>query len=229
MRIWTVDDVMTREVVAVLPTARYRELVDLVTGHQFSAVPVVDEARRVVGVVSEADLLCKVEFAGDERHRLFESRHLRGERARALGATAAELMSAPPIVVTAGTAVAAAARTMDDERVKQLPVVDEANRLVGIVTRGDLLKIHLRTDGEIRTDVVAGVLNAVFPDEAESVGVEVTEGVVTLSGRVMRRSVAELMVTLIHQVAGVVRVADRVAFEYDDRPDVVVPGLRDIV
>jgi CBS domain-containing protein len=229
MRIWTVDDVMTREVVTVPPTARYRELVDLVTGHHFSAVPVVDEARRVVGVVSEADLLCKVEFAGDERHRLFESRHVRGERTRALGATAAELMSAPPIVVTAGTAVAAAARTMDDERVKRLPVVDEANRLVGIVTRSDLLKIHLRTDGEIRTDVVDGVLKAVFPDEAESIDVEVTGGVTTLSGRVMRRSVADLMVILSQQVAGVVRVADRVAFEYDDRPDVVVPRRHDIV
>jgi CBS domain-containing protein len=221
MRIWTVDDVMTREVVSVPRTASYREMVDLLVGHHFSAVPVVDEKGRVVGVVSEADLLCKIEYAGTGRPRLFESRRQRGERAKADSATAAELMSQPPIVAPAGTTVAAAARTMDRENVKRLPVIDDDLRLVGVVTRSDLLKIHLRTDDEIRSDVVAGVLGAFFPTEAGAVTVEVAGGVVTLTGRVMRWSTENLLVRLTRQVAGVVRVADRLGFEFDDRPDVI--------
>ncbi|MEV0895375.1 CBS domain-containing protein [Actinoplanes sp. NPDC049802] len=216
MRTWTVDDVMTREVVAVPPETGYRELVDLLIGRQISAVPVVDADRRVVGVVSEADLLYKIEIDG--RGRLFEGRRRRGQRAKAFAATADHLMSAPPIVVRQGTVLAAAARVMESQHVKRLPVVDDRDRLCGIVTRGDLLRIHLRGDDEIRADVVSGVLGAFFPDEAASVTVGVADGVVTLTGRVGRCSTAELMVRLTRQVAGVVRVADRLGFEFDDRP-----------
>lgn len=136
MRTWTVGDVMTKAVVSVAETATYRDVVDLIIERRCSAVPVVDDELRVLGVISETDLLRKIEYAGEEEPRIFERRARRGERAKATARTAAGLMSGPPIVAMTGTTVAAAARRMDAEQVKRLPVVDDFGRLVGIVSRG---------------------------------------------------------------------------------------------
>ncbi|MFC7530097.1 CBS domain-containing protein [Actinoplanes sp. GCM10030250] len=217
MKTWTVDDVMTKAVVSVAATASYRELVDLLTARHFSAVPVVDDFQRVTGVVSEADLLRKIEYAGDEEPRLFETRHRRGARAKALARTAGELMSCPPALTFAGTSIAAAARTMDAEHVKRLPVVDDLGRLVGIVTRGDLLKAHLRPDDEIRADVLSALRAPLLGDEVEPVEAEVNRGVVTLTGRVGRWSTTDRSMRFTRQVAGVVHVIDRLEFDVDDR------------
>jgi CBS-domain-containing membrane protein len=110
MKTWTVDDVMTRPVVTAGRTASYRNLVDLLIQERLSALPVVDDTRRVIGVISEADLLRKIEYAGDEEPRIFDGRRRREDRRRALGTTAADLMSAPPVTVPTGTSIAAAAR-----------------------------------------------------------------------------------------------------------------------
>ncbi|GGK77022.1 CBS domain-containing protein [Mangrovihabitans endophyticus] len=216
MKNWTVDDVMTKKVVSVPQTASYREVVDLLVGRRISAVPVVDEFQHVTGVVSEADLLRKIEYAGDDEPRLFERRRRRGERAKALAGTAAELMSSPPVVTRAGTPIAAAARAMDAEQVKRLPVVDDRGLLIGIVTRGDLLKVHLRPDEEIRADIVSGVLGKFRAEDVGPVTVAVDDGVVTMAGRVARRSAADLAVRLARQVSGVVRVIDEIEFDFDD-------------
>ncbi|GIF25521.1 CBS domain-containing protein [Actinoplanes tereljensis] len=223
MRTWKVDDVMTQAVVSVELTASYRSLVDLLIAHRFSAVPVVDAFQRVQGVVSEADLLRKIEYAGEESPRLFDNRRRRGERAKARAGTAADLMSSPPVLALVGTSLAAAARLMDAEHVKRLPVVDDLGRLVGIVTRGDVLKVHLRPDDEIRTDVVNGVVAVFLAEEAENVTVEVTGGVVTLTGRVGRWSTADMADRLTRQVAGVVEVRDNLEFDFDDR-QLLTPG-----
>jgi CBS-domain-containing membrane protein len=217
MKTWTVDDVMTEAVVSVEENASYRSLVDLLIGRRFSAVPVVDESQRVTGVVSEADLLRKIEYAGSEEPRLFEGRRRRGERAKARAATAAELMSSPPVVALTGTPLAAAARLMDTEQVKRLPVVDDLGRLVGIVSRGDLLKVHLRPDDEIQRDVTDGVLTPLLAEAAEAVIVTVTGGVVTLAGKVPTWTMAEMTVRLTRQVAGVVTVTDALKSDVDDR------------
>ncbi|WP_041832296.1 CBS domain-containing protein [Actinoplanes sp. N902-109] len=216
MRTWTVDDVMTKAVVSVPQTASYREVVDLLIERHFSAVPVVDDFQRVTGVVSEADLLRKIEYAGAEQPRLFEGRRRRGQRAKALAGTAADLMSSPAVSAPAGTPVAAAARLMDDEDVKRLPVIDDLGRLVGIVTRGDLLKVHLRPDEDLEADIRTGVL-VLLGDEAGSVSAAVDGGVVTLTGRVDRWSSADLAARLIRQIPGVVQVVDEVTFAFDDR------------
>lgn len=209
---------MTTAVVSVEPAATYRFVVDVLIGHRFSAVPVVDEQHRVAGVVSETDLLRKIEYAGQEEPRLFEGRRRRGDRAKALAGTAADLMSSPPVVVRAGTPIAAAARLMDAERVKRLPVVDDRGRLLGIVSRGDLLKVHLRPDDEIRTDVMAGLRGE------PAVSVQVTGGVVTLTGQVDRWSTADLTVRHTRQVAGVVAVTDKLEYVFDDR-NAYGPGI----
>jgi CBS domain-containing protein len=217
MKSWTVDDVMTRVVVSVEETAGYRDVVDLLIGRRISAVPVVDAFERVTGVVSESDLLRKIEYAGDEAPRLFEGRRRRGERGKALAGTVAELMNAPAVTVAAEATVADAARLMDGENVKRLPVVDGLDRLIGIVTRGDLLKVHLRPDDDIREEIEAVVRD-------EEVNAEVSGGVATLQGRVAVASTAEEMVRLTRQVPGVVQVADHIRYDFDDR-SVIATGL----
>jgi CBS domain-containing protein len=217
MKKWTVDDVMTAAVVTVGPETPYRAVVDLLVSHRFSAVPVVDAFRRVTGMVSEADLLRKIEYAGDEQPRLFESRRHRGERGKATAQTAGDLMSAPAVAVLAGTSIAAAARLMDKHGVKRLPVVDDLGRLVGIVSRGDLLKTHLRPDDQIRADIEDGVLPGLLADQSRTVQVRVSEGVVTLTGAVDRWSTTDLADRLTRQVAGVVDVVNTLSYDYDDR------------
>lgn len=215
MKNWHVDDVMTNVVITVAEDAPYRAIVDLLIRHRLSAVPVIDDFRRVTGVVSEADLLCKIEYAGEEQPRLFESRRRRGERIKAAARTAADLMSSPAVTAMEGTPIAAAARLMDQEGVKRLPIVDDLGRLVGIVSRGDLLKVHLRPDDDIRHDVEEGVLRVYAADDT-AVVVTVQNGLVTLTGRVDRRSTVEIVTRLTRQVAGVVGVVDKLEFDYDD-------------
>ncbi|MEU4428936.1 CBS domain-containing protein [Actinoplanes sp. NPDC024001] len=217
MKNWTVDDVMTTAVVSVDTSATYRDVVDLLTRHRFSAVPVVDAFQHVVGVVSEADLLRKIEYAGDETPRLFESRRRRGERAKAGSRTAADLMSKPPVTVLSRTSIAAAARLMDTEDVKRLPVTDDLGRLIGIVSRGDLLKVHLRPDDEILADVENEVIKPLLVEDSANVAVAVVNGVVTLSGEVDRASSADIATRSALRVPGVVDVNSTLEFAHDDR------------
>jgi CBS domain-containing protein len=224
MKKWVVDDVMTAAVVSVPADAPYRSVVDLLVSQRFSAVPVVDVFGRVTGMVSEADLLRKIEYAGDEQPRVFDGRRRRGERAKATARTAEQLMSSPAVAVRNGTAIAAAARLMDKEGVKRLPVIDDLGRLIGIVSRGDLLKTHLRSDDEIRADVEDGVLREFLVEECRSVQITVSGGVVTLTGGVDRWSTTQMAERLTRQVPGVVDVVSRLTYQFDDR-DATVVGL----
>lgn len=216
MKSRNVDDVMTTTVIGVHESAPYRELVDLLVRHRVSAVPVVDAAHRVIGVVSEADLLRKIEYAGDEEPRLFDRRRRRRDRTTAAGRTAADLMSRPPVVALRGTTIAAAARLMDAERVKRLPVVDDLGRLLGIVSRADLLKVHLRADEEVLADLMENVLQLFLADGSSKVIAAVVDGVVTLDGHVDRWSSADLVVRLTRQVPGVVDVTSHLVYDFDD-------------
>ncbi|MDW3847773.1 CBS domain-containing protein [Micromonospora sp. BRA006-A] len=219
MRTWQVQDVMTRDVASVREGTEYREIVDVLTGRHVTAAPVVDETGRVLGVVSEADLMYKVEFLGQPRERrILPDRHRREARAKAGATLAADLMTAPPVTITPDATIVEAARLMDARGVKRLPVVNDLGRLVGIVTRGDLLKVHLRPDAGIRRDVVEEVLWRSLGVRDGVVDVTVGRGVVTLTGQVERRSTAQLAVRLAGQVSGVVEVVDALGYAIDDAP-----------
>jgi CBS domain-containing protein len=219
MTTWQVGDVMSTDVVTVEEDTPYRRIVDVLTGRRISAVPVLDHGGHVVGVVSEADLLYKVERAGEpHERRVFESRRHRAARVKADAALARDLMTAPAVTAYADTPLVAAARTMDRAHVKRLPVIDDLGRPVGIVTRGDLLKVHLRPDADIRRDVVQQVLHGVLLLAEGAVRVEVDDGVVRLAGRVEHRSAAETAVRLAGQVSGVVQVVGELGYETDDTP-----------
>ncbi|MGC4892583.1 CBS domain-containing protein [Micromonospora sp. DT31] len=217
MRTWQVTDVMTRSVAAVGEQTPYREIVDLLVRERISGVPVVDSFRRVLGVISEADLLHKVEWSGHpDQRRVFEGRRRRTAREKADALVAQDLMTAPAVTTHERATLAATARLMDREAVKRLPVLDDLGRLAGIVTRGDLLRVHLRTDAEIREDVVHEVLRRVLSVRDGLVTVQVRAGEVTMDGRLDRRSAVELAGRLAGQVAGVVAVHNTIGYDVDD-------------
>jgi CBS-domain-containing membrane protein len=215
MRRWTVEDVMTRDVAVVGPDTSYREVVDVLIGRRVSAAPVVDVTGRVLGVVSEADLLHKVEAVGEDQHRRIV-RASRRAAAKAHAATAADLMSVPAVTVGRETSVVAAARRLEAEHVKRMPVVDAQGQLLGIVSRRDLLRMHTRSDADIRADVIDDVLRRSLWIDPETMRVTVEHGTVTLAGRVGSRSVAGLALKLTAEVAGVVAVTDELTWEFDD-------------
>jgi CBS domain-containing protein len=212
-----VRDVMTPEVVVVAPDCGYKHIVDVLADFRVSAVPVVEDGT-VVGIVSEADLLHKLEFGAEMvPARLFERRSRRVARAKAIGETARDLMTTPVITIGPDESLAAAARTMELHKVKRLPVVDAFDgRLVGIVSRRDLLRLYLRPDAEIKREILADVLRRRMWLDPTEIQVSVTDGRVTLRGRPDRRSIAELAVRLVGRVDGVIAVVDEMSWRYDD-------------
>ena len=217
---WTVRSVMTENVVTVPEDMPYKEIVATLAQHAVSAVPVVDEAGRVVGVVSEADLLHKMEFAGLEPHiHLIERRQRRMARVKAAGDAARDLMNSPAITVGPDVALTAAASTMERERVKRLPVVDGRGRAVGIVSRRDLLRVYLRDDEAIRDEIRNQVLRQTLWIDPDTIDVSVDQGVVVLIGRADRRSTTQIIVRLCEAVPGVVEVIDQLEHGYDDTTD----------
>ncbi|NES31288.1 CBS domain-containing protein [Micromonospora terminaliae] len=219
MRTWQVQDVMTTAVATVRQDTAYREIVDVLIGRRVTAAPVVDGDRRVLGVVSETDLMYKLELSGQPRERrILPDRHRREARAKAGATRAADLMTAPPVTVAPDASLVEAARTMDARGVKRLPVVDDLGRLVGIVTRGDLLKVHLRPDADIRRDVRDEVLRRTLGVPGGVVDVTVDGGVVTLTGQLDRWSTVRLALRLAGQVSGVVQVVDALGYAIDDAP-----------
>jgi CBS-domain-containing membrane protein len=215
---------MTPEVVTVGEQASFKEIAATMDEHRVSALPVLDAEGRVAGIVSEADLLLKEEFPeGPAGGRLFQGRRQRVERAKAAGATAAELMTAPAVTIGPDATVTEAARVLHRHGIKRLPVVDPAGPLLGIVSRADLLKVFLRADAEIAQEVRQEVLMRAMWVNPDTVTVTVHDGIVTLSGQLERWSLIPITVSLVHGLDGVVDVVDRLTFEVDDSP-IMVPS-----
>ncbi|WP_181803192.1 CBS domain-containing protein [Streptomyces shenzhenensis] len=200
-----VSDVMTQTVVSVGRRAPFKEVVRLMRDWRVSALPVVEGEGRVVGVVSEADLLRKEEFRDgdtDEHPRLPGNAGL----AKAGAVTAEELMTSPALTTRADATLAEAARIMARAKVKRLPVVDEFGLLQGVVSRADLLKVFLRGDEEIAEEVRREVVSYLFPLPASALRVDVHEGVVKLAGRIRDTSLVPVAARLIRAIEGVVDV-----------------------
>lgn len=212
---WTVGTVMTTCVVSVTPDTTYKEIVERLREHRVSAVPVIEMDGRVVGIVSEADLLLKEErplpgIAGSPLQP-------HGDAARAAGRNAAALMTAEVVTVGPDGTLTEAARRMHRHGVKRLPVVDSAGRLVGIVSRGDLLQPFLRSDESIAREVREDVLRGTLSIDPESLTVAVDAGVVRLEGELENRSLCRIVERLVAAVEGVVGVDARLAWRLDDR------------
>ncbi|GAA5080239.1 CBS domain-containing protein [Streptomyces similanensis] len=221
---YTVSDVMTGTVVALAGGAAFKEIVRTLREWGVSAMPVLDERGRVIGVVSEADLLRKEEFrAADPAPSAGPDRPHGAAKARAV--TARDLATVPAVTVSADATLARAARLMARHGVKRLPVVDGEGLLKGIVSRSDLLKVFLRGDDDIAEEVRREIVAGRFPVPFDAVDVEVRDGVVTLSGHVADTSLVPLAVRLVGSVEGVVDVRSTIAGPR--RRPVLEPDLTD--
>jgi CBS-domain-containing membrane protein len=203
----TVKDVMTTSVVAVRKDASFKEMAAMLRSRRISAFPVIDDAGRVIGVVSEGDLLAKEAVQADGTSLLAALRHRR-EDDKATGITAGDLMTGPAITIGPDAPVEEAARLMYDRRVKRLPVVNKAGRLLGIISRVDVLAVFSRPDGEIRDEVMLRVLPGIVlaPKDFK---VAVCDGIVTISGEPQADQLTRAIIDAVRHVQGVVAVRDR--------------------
>ncbi|MFC7259310.1 CBS domain-containing protein [Streptomyces lutosisoli] len=200
-----VSDVMTHTVAAIGRGANFKEIVQLMEQWKVSALPVLEGEGRVIGVVSEADLLPKEEFRDGDPDRYTQIRRL-SDLAKAGAVTAEDLMTSPALTIRANATLAQAARTMAHAKVKRLPVVDDLGKLEGVVSRGDLLKVFLRDDEEIAEEVRREVVSYLFRAPLSPVRVQVEDGVVTLTGRVRDTSLVPVAARLVRAIEGVVDV-----------------------
>jgi CBS domain-containing protein len=209
-----VGDVMTRNVIVVEEDASFKHVAETLAHNRVSALPVVDASGRVIGVVSESDLLAKVAAGGELRAKIgsgrSERRHL---QRKAHGETAADLMSAPAVTALATDDVVDAARVAAQAHIRRLPVVDESERIVGIVTRSDLLRAFLNDDATIEKYVTDVVLTQQFLLSPTSITADVHDGVVTLRGRLDSEQVLGPLTEALRGVAGVVAVHSELVFD----------------
>ncbi|MCS7006311.1 MAG: CBS domain-containing protein [Gaiellaceae bacterium] len=202
-----VSELMTEDVVTVRPEISLRDAAALLAERRISGVPVVDDEGRVVGVLSEADIVAK---AGGPRHGhrllgwLFEPDLDLGDKIAAR--TVGEAMSVPPVTIEAERRVHEAARIMASEGINRLPVVSAEGKLVGIVTRADVVRAFARSDAEIAREIEHEILQRTLWLEPGSVTVAVVDGVVTLRGEVESEADAELLPVFVSRVPGVVEV-----------------------
>jgi CBS domain-containing protein len=213
----TVADVMTRQVHVASPATPFKFLVRLLEENRISGVPVVDTHGMPLGVVSESDLLQKgrraeLEAEGSSLHPW---RH-RQEREKAEGVVASDLMTSPAITIPEDTRITDAARQMQRSNIRRLIVIDRRGRIAGIVSRRDLLQVFLRTDEDLRDEVVSHILRSVVPGDADGLDVAVSSNVITLSGEVDRRSDSDILGRLARDVDGVVDVVNMLTFRWDD-------------
>jgi CBS domain-containing protein len=208
----TVKDVMSALPVSVSKTASFREIATRLRECRVSAFPVLDADGKVIGVVSEADLLVK-EAAADEPNVVWGLLagivHHAG-RAKAAGVTSADLMTSPAVTIGPDETVEHAARLMYDRKVKRLPVVDQAGRPIGIISRSDVLAVFDRTDAEIREEVMSQVITG--RSEPSWYSVIVKDGVVTLEGTPETVAIGRDLLRRARHVQGVVAVRDRLVY-----------------
>lgn len=207
-----IKDVMTKDPVTVGPDESLKKVADILIARGISGLPVVGAAGEPIGVLSEADLLVKEAGSTTRRSGAFGWRILFRRAAdaetetRLAARTAGEAMSSPAISIGPERQVDEAARTMIENQVNRLPVVDDRGRVVGIVSRADLVRIFARSDQEIRDEIEQDIVIGTFWSSPGRVNVRVTQGEVSLGGRLDTELDAELLPRLVRRVPGVVSV-----------------------
>jgi len=202
-----VKDVMTTRVIWVRRDASFRDLAAALRRHRVSAFPVLGDDDKVIGVVSEADMLTKEAPLGGLSGLLH---HRDAEKAR--GITAGDLMTAPVVTVAPEDTVEHAAGLMYTRKVKRLPVVDANGHLVGIISRADVLAVFDRADEDIRREIIDEVILGEFLVDPKAFDVKVSDGIVTLTGIPETNEVGREIVQRVRHVQGVVAVRDRLSY-----------------
>ncbi|WP_405015785.1 CBS domain-containing protein [Kitasatospora sp. NBC_00070] len=222
MRHRIVGELMTSAVVHVRPDTGFKEIAALLAAHDITSVPVVDEQDRPVGLVSEADLLLNEAAEEDSAGLLLTPCLSPADRTTSRATTADGLMTSPAVCARPEWTVVEAARLMHRNHLKRLPVTDEAGRLIGIVSRSDLLRVFLRHDRAIREEIQGEVLARTMGIPAGAIEVLVHEGEVTLRGTVEYRSLLPVVERLCRGVDGVIAVTSHLGYRTDRTS--VTPG-----
>ncbi|WP_225728981.1 MULTISPECIES: CBS domain-containing protein [unclassified Nocardia] len=212
----TVADVMTREVVSVSASTPFREVVRTLAVHRISGAPVLDRRGRVIGVVSESDLLGKQARDGGAWIGSFWMLVRHRSRLSPVGLTAHDLMKTPAVTVRPDDRLTVAAATLARHGIKRVPVLDDSGALVGILARRDVLSVYDRTDADLVAEIETEVLEHSMYLEPGTVTVESRDGVVTLRGKVERQSMIGTITALTAAVDGIVDVRNELTADYDD-------------
>ncbi len=225
-----VRDVMTLHVLAVTESTSLREVAATMTSWGVSRLPVLDSSGRLAGMISAADVQSVVRIGAGPRAGRWPGRRdgaPRWGRFQRAASTyrAADLMRAPAAVITPEASVAAAARAMDRAGVRQLPVLDPGGHLAGIVSRGDLVRVFLRSDADIQYEIIQDVFTRYLGTNPALVRVSVMAGLVTLAGEVELKTMIPLAVRMTRSVDGVADVRSTLTFAVDDTWLPVRPGL----
>ncbi|HET8679952.1 MAG TPA: CBS domain-containing protein [bacterium] len=214
-------DIMTSPVITAWPETRVKDLVALMTTHRISGIPIVAADHELIGIVTEADLLYKeilpkpTEPAPAAQRLRLPGVAVAAEHARkAEGLRAIDVMTAPVISVTEDATAHEIAGRMVKHKINRLPVL-RAGRVVGIVSRADVLKVFRRSDEELTEAIREAIVNDLWVDAAR-LGVEVREGVVYLEGRLDRRSEKDLVEKWAQMADGVLGVESRLTYEVND-------------
>ena len=207
----TVKDVMTADVVAVHGDTSFKEMASLLSTSRISALPVLDEAEQVIGVVSEADMLIK-EADQASYPGFFSGLRRRRDHEKAAGICAADLMTSPAIVIRPDEPAQHAARLMYERGVKRLLVVDEAGHLLGIVSRSDVLGVFGRPDEDIRREIAGQVILSAFLTDPKMFDVTVRDGIVIIAGQPETTEVGKEIVEAVRRLDGVVAVQDQLSY-----------------
>jgi CBS-domain-containing membrane protein len=200
-----ISELMTRDVVAVNRYTPFKDIARTLFDREISAVPVLDDSCRVIGIVCAADLVEQQarHAAGNRRDT---APHGGPERYETCAVSAETLMTSPVVTVTPDTDAATAARLMNRNAVKHLPVINQTGRLVGIVSEKDLLAVFLRPDLEIQDEIVRSLLLAEPDVDMRALSVQVRDGIATFSGSVADSRLAQRVIGLIRAVDGVVEI-----------------------
>ena len=210
-----VRDLMTTDPITTTPDAPLKEAARVMVREKVSGLPVLKDGE-LVGIVTEGDFL-RQEANRDQPYRLSLLEALFGDGgAEPAVETVGEVMTEPVITITADATVSEAARVMSHRRVKRLPVVDDEGALIGVISRADVVNAFTKPDEVIEDEVREDIIRRLLFLDPDEVGVEVKDGVVTLSGELENRTEAHLLEELTRRIAGVVRVISHLEFQVDD-------------
>jgi CBS domain-containing protein len=215
---------MTLKPITVEPTATVKDIAHVMLERDIRCVPVVDIGELMVGIVSEADLLCREGYPTVRSHHLAAlidgavAEHRHHWKARAEGLTAEEIMTTNVVSCSPTEPVGVVVRRMLRNDVRTLPVVADG-RLVGVLSRHDILPLFDRPDTEIRASVTELLTNPLWAPDGHNIEAEILDGVVILSGSVLHPSDQRVVCGLLRQVPGLVEVVDRLTWrEREPKP-----------
>lgn len=214
-----VSELMKTDVVTAAPEQSLKDVAHTLVEHGISGMPVCEEEWRVVGVISEGDILYKEGGRIERRHgplaRLIEG-SASTMMTKAQARTVREAMTTPAITIAPSRPAAAAARLMVEKGVNRLPVVTRDGRLVGIVTRADLVRAFARSDEEIAAEIREDVLKRLLWVEPQTITVAVRDGEVELTGELATSTDAEILAKLVEKIPGVLSVRSSVTHRIDE-------------